>query len=468
MDSEAQYMKMTRTPVPRLIVALSIPTILSMLVTNVYNVVDTAFVGKLGTSASGAVGIVFGFMTIIQAVGFLFGQGCGSIISRKLGKFDNAGASEFASTGFFLSLFLGTVASILCFFFIEPLVMLLGSTPTIAPYAIKYITYILITAPFMAAGFTLNNILRYEGKAFYGMIALFAGAILNIGGDALFMFGFNMGISGAGLSTAISQVVSFVCLLIPFIRKKTQCVLSFDHIRFRMNYITDIIATGFPSLLRQGLNSVATILLNYLSGGFGDGAVAAMSIVSRVYFFIFAIALGVGQGFQPVSGFNYGAGKFSRVRNAFKFTVSLSTLIIVIAGTGVLIFAPQIIYIFREDPEVVMYGTRALRLQSVTGMVMPFTMATEMLLQSTGKKISASVLSALRSGVIFIPALAVLAKLRGMAGIQEAQPLAFLLSVFPTALFVYYFFRDLPAADREDAKAVGVHSGNGSSAGNIK
>ena len=452
MDKESQaahYKKMTETPVQKLIIMLCIPTILSMLVTNVYNLVDTAFVGKLGNSASGAVGIVFGFMSIIQAVGFMFGNGSGSIMARRLGNMDTDGASVTASTGFFVSLFLGTIASILCFIFIEPLVMFLGSTKTIAPYAVKYISFILITAPVMTAGFTLNNILRYEGKAFYAMIGMFSGCILNIGGDYLFMFVFKMGISGAGLSTAIGQLVSFFFLLLPFLTGKTQCKISIHRVTLSVPHLTDIVLTGVPSLIRQGLNSIATILLNSLSGAYGDEAVAAMSIVSRVFFFIFAIALGVGQGLQPVASFNYGAGKYSRVRKAYKFTAVLATMIIIIPGIVVLFMAPEVVRLFRNDDLVVMYGTRALKLQCIAGFVMPFCMATELLLQSTGKKLSASVLSALRSGVIFIPALIVLSRFRGMAGIQEAQPLAFALSLFPTLYFSTNYFKKMPVKDKE-------------------
>ncbi len=448
-NQEAHYRKMTETPVQKLIIMLCIPTILSMLVTNVYNLVDTAFVGKLGNSASGAVGIVFGFMSIIQAVGFMFGNGSGSILARKLGHMDIKGASSTASTGFFLSLGIGIVTSILCFIFIKPLVMFLGSTKTIAPYAIKYISFILITAPVMTAGFTLNNILRYEGKAFYAMIGMFSGCILNIGGDYLFMFVLKMGISGAGLSTAIGQLVSFLFLLLPFVTGKTQCKISFRKIDLSLLHISDIVATGFPSLIRQGLSSIATILLNSLSGAYGDEAVAAMSIVSRVYFFIFAIALGVGQGLQPVASFNYGAGKYARVRKAYKFTATLATIIIIIPGIVVLFMAPSIVRLFRDDDLVVQYGTRALILQCISGFVMPFCMATELLLQSTGKKLQASLLSALRSGLIFIPALLILSQLRGMAGIQEAQPLAFALSFFPTLYFARDYFKKLPLQDKE-------------------
>ena len=445
--SDKYYKKMTEGSVSRLVLLFSVPTIISMLVTNIYNLVDTAFVGTLGNSASGAVGIVFGFMTIIQAVGFLFGQGAGSILSRKLGNKDPEGASRTASTGFFISLSLGILTSIVCFIFLDPLIMFLGSTETIAPYAHKYIFYILLTAPFVVATFTLNNILRYEGKAYFGMIGLLAGAGLNIGGDALFMFILKMGISGAGLSTAISQTISFVILLIPFFRGKTQCKISLKRVDLKFSHIGDIMATGFPSLLRQGLNSIATILLNSLSGVYGDEAIAAMSIVSRVYFFTFAIALGVGQGFQPVSGYNYGAKKFSRVRKGYVFTVILATSILVVLGTVVHMNAGRIIYMFRQDLMVVHYGIRALQLQSITGMVMAFGMCTEVLLQSTGKKWEAATTSAIRSGIIFIPALVILSQLRGFAGIQEAQPLAFVLSIVPTLFFAIRYFKKLPKED---------------------
>ncbi|MCR5617068.1 MAG: MATE family efflux transporter [Clostridiales bacterium] len=444
---DAHYIKMTEQSVYKLVLKFSGPTVLSMLVTNIYNMVDTEFVGKLGNSASGAVGVVYGFMALIQAGGFLFGQGSGSILSRKLGKGDKESASRTASTGFLLSLSLGIIMSVLCFIFLEPLVFFLGSTETIAPYAYDYIFFILLTAPLVVATFTLNNILRYEGRAFYGMIGLLLGSFLNIGGDALFMFVFDMGIKGAGLSTAISQAVSFVVLLIPFIRKKTSCTLSVKYIDLSFRHVWEISATGFPSLMRQGLNSFATILLNNLSGMYGDEAVAAMSIVSRVYFFVFAIALGIGQGFQPVSGYNYGAGKYSRVKKAYRFTVILATSVIIVLAAVTCFLAPDIIYYFREDQTVVGYGVRTLRLQCIFGVFMPFCMATEMLFQSTGKKLWATLISALRSGILFIPSLWLLWFFRGMSGIQEAQPLAFLLSVAPTTFFMLMYFRKLPKED---------------------
>lgn len=443
----SQFDKMTKTPIEKLIISLSIPTIISMLVSNIYNMVDTAFVGTLGNSASGAVGIVFGFMAILQAIGFLFGQGAGSIISRRLGQKDVNNASKVAATGFYSAFALSLIAVVICWIFLDSIVYFLGSTQTIAPYAKTYIYFILATAPFQVTSFTLNNILRYEGKAFFGMVGLMSGAILNIAGDAIFMFGMDMGISGAGLSTAISQIVSFVILLLPFIQGRTQCKLTPGNIEIKGKMILNIISTGAPSLIRQGLNSIATILLNFLSKPYGDEAIAGMSIVSRIFFFIFSIAIGVGQGFQPVSGFNFGAKKYSRVRKAYKFTVILSEVLMLVFGTIIFIVAPVLVRLFRDDDLVVQIATRALRFQCVAILFLPMAMSTEMLFQSTGKKVLASLFSALRNGLIFIPLLYVLAKLQGLEGIEVAQAYAFILAFIPTVFVTSSFFRKLPKYD---------------------
>ena len=449
----SQFDKMTRTPISQLIVTLSIPSVISMLVNNIYNLVDTAFVGRLGTSASGAVGIVFGFMSIIQAFGFMFGQGSGSILSRALGRRDRETASVTASSGFFGSLFFGAVISILGLLCLDDLVMALGSTVTIAPYARTYIFYILIAAPFMCSSLTLNNMLRYEGKAALGMIGLMSGAILNMIGDPILMFGLDMGIAGAGLSTAVSQIISWGILLFMFLSGRTESRLSFRRaLHAGVPVYLDIMTTGFPSLLRQGLNSITTVLLNSHCALYGDAAVAAMSIVSRIIFFAFSIAIGIGQGFQPVSAFNYGAGKYSRIRKGYRFTMVLSEAIILIGCTLIIIFSGKLIGLFRDDPEVIAIGTRALRLQATAHLLLPPCMTTEMLFQSTGRRLNATFMSALRSGLLFIPSLLILARLRGLAGIQEAQPLSIVLS-FPIAVIIaVHFFRNLPKEDKVQGK----------------
>ena len=408
--SMSQFDKMTKTPVSRLIIKLSIPAIISMMVTNVYNLVDTAFVGQLGNSASGAVGIVFGFMAVLQAIGFMFGNGSGSIISRLLGAKNTEQASKIASTGFFFTLLFGAVVAIISAFVLKPLVMLLGSTETISPYAQTYISYILVAAPFITASFTMNNLLRYEGKATLGMIGLIVGAVLNIAGDPILMFGLNMGIAGAGLSTCISQIVGFFVLLSMFLLHKTQCRLSVKLIVPK--FLPEIIGTGLPSLLRQGLNSLSTVVLNNCAAVYGDAAVAAMSIVSRVIFFTFSFALGVGQGFQPVCGFNYGAKKYDRLKTAFYFSVMLAEIIVVVISVGLILFPGEIVRIFRDDNTVMEIGSRALVLQGIAQLFLPFCMITEMALQSVGKKLGASVLSTLRNGLFFIPLLLILSNVR--------------------------------------------------------
>lgn len=441
----SQYDKMTLTPIPRLVLSLSIPAIISMLVTNIYNLVDTAFVGQLGTSASGAVGIVFGFMAIIQAVGFMFGQGAGSILSRALGMKDKQRASVHASVGFFASLLSGVLIAVFGFIFLDNMVFWLGSTTTIAPFAKTYISYILISAPFMCSCLTLNNILRYEGKAFLGMIGLMSGAILNMVGDPILMFGMNMGIAGAGLSTALSQLISWAILVWMFLSGKTESKLSFKNAAcVTPKILGNIVATGFPSMLRQALNSISTVLLNACCAVYGDAAVAAMSIVSRIIFFAFSIALGIGQGYQPVAAFSYGAKKFSRLRKGFWFAVCASEGVILITTSFLVLFSGNLIALFRDDSAVIEIGTRALRLQAFASLVLPPGMVVEMLYQSTGRRLGASLLSSLRNGLFFIPTLVLLAKFRGLAGIQEAQPISLLLSVPVFVIFAVIFFRKLP------------------------
>ena len=443
--------RMTDTPVSGLVLRLAVPSIITMMVSNLYNMVDTAFVGLLGTSASGAVGIVFGFMAIIQAFGFMFGQGGGSILSRALGAKDNGRANLHASAGFLSCMLCGLCITIIGFIWLDPIVMFLGSTPTIAPYAKTYISFILISAPFMASSFTLNNFLRYEGKAKLGMMGMMTGAVLNMAMDPIFMFALKMGIAGAGLSTAISQFISWFILVSMFKRGKTETQLSIKQaLKATPAHVGNIMATGFPSLLRQGLHSLTTVFLNAQCAIYGDAAVAAMSIVSRLTFFTFSFALGVGQGFQPVSAYNYGAKRYSRIRQGYRFTIMAAESIIVVGVIILIVFAPQLVRLLRNDPSVVVIGKRALRLHAAASLILPPCMATEMLFQSTGHRLSASIVSALRSGLLFIPILFILSYFRGLAGIQESQPLALLLSAPMMLPFVLYFFGRLPKEDGQD------------------
>ena len=406
---------------------------------------DTFFVGKLGTSASAAIGIVFSLMTINQALGFMCGHGCGSNISRKLGNKQGDAAIKFASTGFFMSLFLGVLIMIIGIIFMEPLLRIMGSTDTIMPYAKSYGICILLSAPFMTGSCVLNNVLRYEGKASLAMVGLTLGGVLNIIGDPIFIFVLNMGTLGAGISTAVSQVISFFVLLSMFGGDRTVSRLRFSAISWDIKDILNILYTGLPSLIRQGMMSVSTMVLNYMSMPYGDAAIAAMSIVSRVCNFIFAIALGISQGFQPVSAFNFGAKKFKRVKRAFIFCCGLSMIILGILSVLSLIFSGHIIGLFRDDADVIGVGTFALRAQCIVLFVSPITLAASMMFQGAGENLASSIASFLRSGITFIPMVAILPRFFGIYGIQLAQPVADVISFVVVMPLIVRFFKKINA-----------------------
>ncbi len=442
--ADSQYRKMTETPVTKLIILLGIPTTISMLITNIYNMADTYFVSRLSLSAGGATSIVFGVMAILQAFGFMFGHGSGSNISRMLGSKHVEKASQYASTGFLWALFSGAFIMIIGLVFIEPLMRLLGSTDTILPFAVKYCTFILIAAPAMTGSCVLNNILRYEGKATLAMIGLTTGGILNIAFDPLFIFKFKMGISGAGLATALSQYISFGILLSMFLRKKTQSRLSVRFVAKEFKIIGDIVVTGLPSLARQGLNSVSTMALNMQAKLFGDAAIAAMGYVGRTSNLIFSVGLGIGQGFQPVSAFNYGAKKYSRVKKGTLFTLWFGVMLIGVISAGCFAFAPQIISLFRKEAEVMLIGSEALRIQCVFLLFLPVSVVVTMLFQSIGKNIPALVLSCLQSGLVFIPLCLILPKFWGIKGIELAQPLTFFIAAIISLPCMIVFLMRLP------------------------
>lgn len=445
-QAELHYKKMTETPVEKLILSLSVPTIISMLITNIYNLVDTYFVGTLGVSASGAVGIVFTLMSILQAIGFMLGHGAGSVVSRLLAKRDIRSASIYTSTSFFLAILMGLLLTAFGIPFITPLMRLLGSTETILPYARAYGFYILAAAPVMIGSLVLNNVLRYEGKAFYGMIGLTIGGVLNMIGDPIFIYGLNMGVAGAGLATALSQMVSFIILLFMH-RRHAQGAISIRNFHLRSMVIGDIITTGAPSMIRQGMTSISSGILNNAAGLYGDACVSAMAITGRCQFFMLSIALGIGQGFQPVSGFNFQAKKYARLRRAFRFTLMAGIgVLLVVCGLGC-IFAPGLVGLFQDDPEVLRIGSLALRFASLSLIFTPINIAPNMLFQSAGFKLRALLTACLRSGVCFIPMLLVLPPVLGLLGVQLAQPIADITSSLITIPFALHFFRNLPRED---------------------
>lgn len=415
---------MTEDPVEQLICTLAVPTIVSMLITSIYNMADTFFVSQISTSASGAVGIAFSLMAIIQALGFTFGMGSGNYISRLLGQKDRQYAAKVAATGFFTTFGLGVVLATLGLIFLDPLVYALGATDTIAPYAKSYLSYILIGMPYMASSFVLNNILRFQGSAFYAMLGIGAGGVLNIVLDPIFIFKLNMGIGGAALATIISQFISFLILL------HNSGVGGNIKIRFRnftpkWEIYKEIFRGGLPSFYRQTLASTAMIGLNFSARPFGDAAIAAMSIVARVFQFAVSAVIGFGQGFQPVCGFNYGAKRYDRVLKAFWFSVKTAAIVLITLSTLGFVFAPKIMSLFRkEDLDVIAIGARALRFHCLSFPLSAWIIPTNMLLQTIGKSAQASLVSVSRQGLFFLPAIIILPRQLGILGVQISQPIA--------------------------------------------
>ena len=443
---EQKFHEMTEAPVGRLISRLALPCIISMLVTSFYNMADTFFVGMLDSdSATGAVGIVFSLMAVIQAVGFFFGHGSGNVISRELGRQNYEEASNMAATGFFSALFTGFVICVLGQLFLEPLAYLLGSTETILPYAKSYLRIILFGAPWMTASLVLNNQLRFQGSAAYGMVGITTGAVLNIGLDPLLIFVLDMGIAGAALATIISQFVSF-CLLLVGCSKGGNLHIHISRVQLKASYYAMIAQGGLPSLARQGLASVATICLNQAAGPFGDAAIAAMSVVQRIMMFGGSAMIGFGQGFQPVCGFNYGAGRYDRVRNGFWFCVKSSFCFLLAVSALGFAFAPQLIALFRDSPEVIACGTVALRLQCVTFCSMAWVVMSNMMLQTIGRTVPATFLAMARQGIFFIPLVWILSSTLGLLGIQMTQMVSDVLTFLCAVPIQLKVLRELAAA----------------------
>ena len=448
--SALQFRRMTETPIPQLVLSLAAPTILSMLITSIYNLADTFFVGQISTSASGAVGIVSSLMAILQALGFMLGHGSGSIISRSLGSQNTDAATRFASTSFFTALVFGGIITAAGLLTLPDFMMLLGSTETILPHACAYARYILLAAPIMMSSLVMNNILRYEGKASFAMIGLVTGGLLNIALDPLFIFGLGMGTAGAGLATALSQTISFCILLSMFLRGKTVSQFRLSAVTREARDFGRILLGGAPSFGRQGLNSIGGMLLNLAARSYGDAAVAGMSIVSRIFMFIISVAIGVGQGLQPVASFNYGARKYRRVRQAAIFTIEAAFCMLVVLVGLCWVNGDALVRLFRDDPAVTAVALPAFHYQCLAMLLQPIIVVANMTFQSVGASGRATFLACCRQGVFFIPLILILPRTHGLFGVEICQPIADVLTFLVSLPFLIAFLQQLGRMD--DAK----------------
>ena len=445
--SALQFRRMTETPIPQLVLSLAAPTILSMLITSIYNLADTFFVGQISTSASGAVGVVSSLMAIIQALGFMLGHGAGTIISRSLGSRDTTAATRFASTSFFTALVFGVVLAVAGLGTLPHFMMLLGSTETILPHACAYARPILIAAPLMISSLVMNNILRYEGKASFAMIGLVTGGVLNIALDPLFMFVFGLGTAGAGIATALSQSISFCILLSMFLQGKTVSQFRLSAVTREARDFGRILLGGAPSFGRQGLNSIGGMLLNLAARSYGDAAVAGMSIVSRIFMFIISVAIGVGQGLQPVASFNYGARKYRRVRQAAIFTIEAAFCMLVVLVGLCWVNGDALIRLFRDAPAVTAVALPAFHYQCLAMLLHPIIVVANMTFQSVGASGRATFLACCRQGVFFIPLILILPRTHGLFGVEICQPIADVLTFLVSLPFLIAFLQQLGRMD---------------------
>ena len=454
VSSEQQHRRMTESAIPRLVTSLAIPTTFSQLITVIYNTADTYFVSSISTSASAAVGVAFALQAIIQAFGFGIAMGCSSLVSRRLGEKKDAEAEMYASSSVFAAIVLGFALLIGGLSCLAPLMRLLGATETILPYACDYTRIILIGAPVMCTSFVLNNILKAEGEANLSMIGLCAGGVVNIGLDPLFIFTFRMGIAGAALATVTSQLVSLIVLLIIFRSGRSILKLRIKAVSRRFSTYWQLIKIGFPTICRQGMASVASALLNhgaaYWGGEFADASVAAVTISNKVYMLVRSMMIGIGQGFQPVAGYNFGAKKYARVKKAFWFAVLAGTVIASAAALAIGLNTGAIMGWFRDDPKVIEIGSRALLFAAAVMPLMAYSTFVNQLYQCLGYSAAASVLASCRQGIFFIPIILFLPRLIGLTGVEMAQPGADLLTFMVSVPFQIVFFKKV--LNRPDIK----------------
>lgn len=438
------YEFLTQAPVSRVILTMAVPTIVSMLVTCFYVIVDTYFVGQLNTQSTAAVGIVFPLMSLIQAIGSFFGHGSGAYMSRELGARRTDSASSMATTGLVYALLTGLLIAVSALLFLRPLSLVLGSTATSLPFTEQYMAIILLGAPFQIASFTLNSQLRMQGNARYAMWGIISGALLNVVLDPILIFGCNFGLRGAALATVIGQIVSVAILLAMCHFRATAGVrLRPRFFSLHWHYVREIVYGGSPSLSRQGLASISVILLNVAAAGYGDAAVAAMSIVSRVTMFVMAVIVGLGQGFQPFCGYCYGAALYARLRQGFWFTVRVGFIFLLFFSAVFFCFAEQTIAVFRDDAIVIAIGSTALRWHLAVYPLNAYIMAGNMMLQTTRRPLRANVLSSARRGLVFIPFILILPHLFGLMGIAMCQAVCDVVTFVIAIPIVRSAFREM-------------------------
>ena len=450
--SRIGHRKMTEGNIRTLILKFAAPTTVGMIVIALYSLADAYFVSELGTSAGAAVGVTFAIQALLQAIGYTLGMGAGSLMSRCLGERKNEDATKYAMIAFFFSVASGLLVAVIGIVFGGPIIRLLGATDSIYPYAMSYARYLFLSAPFACVTYVVSQLLRAEGKVIYSMVGLASGSVLNIILDPILIKRLGLGISGASLATLISQAVSTLILLSAYIFPKDHIEL-FQKIKLSdFRKISSILFVGTPSAFRQGLTAVATVMLNHAAAVWGDAAVAAISVVTRLFLLAFSLCLGVGQGMMPVVGYNFGSQRHDRVRSAYSFSVLLSSAAMLTISIPALIWSSQLIAFFRNDPAVIAIGKNALRVQAIVFVLHGAITCTIMMLQAIGRPIAAAILACARQGLFFFPLVFFLPSAFGIKAVIYVQPVADALTFLLALPFLFTLLRNLQTSKEKAAK----------------
>ncbi|EOS71929.1 MATE efflux family protein [Lachnospiraceae bacterium MD308] len=445
MNKQSSKMELLgNAPIPKALMAMGIPTMLGMMVNAVYNLVDAYFVGGLGTSQMGAISVVYPLGQVVVGLGLLFGNGASSYLSRLLGKGDKEKANQVASTALYGSVTAGAVMIILSMIFLRPILKLLGATDSIMPYAVTYAGIYIISCIFNVFNVTMNNIVTSEGAAKTTMCALMTGAILNIGLDPLFIYVFDMGVAGAAIATAISQIVSTSVYLV-FVRKKKSIYrFKIKNCSFTKEIMSEIFKIGIPTLVFQILTSLSISLVNTRAMAYGDSVIAGMGAVTRIVSMGSLMVFGFIKGFQPIAGYSYGAKKFDRLQEAIKTSILWSTVFCAIYGLILAIFSERIISQFtKDDLEMIQAGTQSLSINGISFILFGFYTVYSSLFLALGKGLAGFILGACRQGICFVPVILILSALWGINGILYVQPIADVLSAIITVLMALHLHKEL-------------------------
>lgn len=460
MDIKEQRAKMMgEEKIQSVLFKLALPAIIGLLVNAIYNIVDTIFVGKLGTSAIGAASVAFPLFLLIGAFGLTFGIGSASYISRLLGQGNKVESDKTASTAFITSLVFGVVFTFVGLYFLEPILRLFGATDTIMPYAKDYSRILVFGSIFTMINMTMNNLLRAEGSAKFSMIALSTGALINIILDPIFIFTFDMGIVGASTATVLAQIISSIMLLSYFLSGKSYIKISLKYFTFSKKIYSEMMKIGIPTFIRQSLSSIAMGLINSAAMPYGDAAVASMGVTLRVFSLGMMVIFGYSQGFQPVAGFNYGAKKFDRLNESIKISLKWTTIFTTIVAIISMIFAESIITMFSTDPKVIEIGSRNLRAISLLFPLFGFQNVYATLFQALGRGIEAGILSLSRQGIFLIPAILILPRIFDLSGVIFSQPFADLCTIIVTSILAVKITKEL----KEEANKINYERENNES-----